>query len=77
MREQPPETDGFTVADHYGAVLAHGIEPDVVLYDPSALPVGELDDVDGWAADIAIEDTPGWPVHDPAKLAAALGDLVG
>lgn len=77
VREQPPETEGFTVADHYSAVVAHGIDPDVVLYDPSALPVGDLDDVDARPADIAVEATDGWPVHDPAKLAAALGDLVG
>jgi uncharacterized cofD-like protein len=73
LRPQVPETQGFDVAAHVGAVLAHGVEPDVVLYDPAALPVGSLDHravAEDLTATAAVE-------HDPAKLAAALRRLLG
>ena len=72
LHPEDPETRGFDVAAHVDALVAHGIEPDVVLCDPSGLVVG----------------TPAVPVvrrplarpsglaHDPALLAAALRDLL-
>jgi uncharacterized cofD-like protein len=73
LRPQVPETSGYDVAGHCEALMAHGIEPDVVLYDPAALAVGVLP-VEGVAADLAVANG---LAHDPAKLAAALAELVG
>jgi uncharacterized cofD-like protein len=69
------ETVGFDVAAHLDALVAHGVEPDVVLHDPARLASG-LADPDGRfvGADLASSTTDG---HDPAKLARALADLVG
>ena len=67
------ETVGFDVAAHVEAIVAHGVEPDVVLYDPSALDEGSSEPR-FVAADLARGDGLG---HDPAKLARALSDLVG
>ena len=69
-RPQAHETDGYDVADHVDALRRHGLSPDVVLYDPTA-----IDGVDGvrgrWCP-------PTWPArravsHDPDLLARALG----
>lgn len=70
---QVPETTGYDVAAHVRALLAHGVEPDVVLCHPGALPRGELgvECVERPVADAA------GTAHDPVKLAAALADLVG
>ena len=65
------ETSGYDVAAHAEAVLAHGVTPDVVLYDPAAIEVGLLP-VPGEAADLT-----GEAGHDPARLARALSSLVG
>jgi uncharacterized cofD-like protein len=65
------ETEGYDVAAHAEAVLAHGVTPDVVLYDPSAMEVGMLP-VRGEAAELT-----GAAGHDPARLARALAGLVG
>jgi uncharacterized cofD-like protein len=69
-----PETDGYDVAAHAEAVIAHGVSPDVVLYDPSAIEVGLLP-VPGLAAELAAR--PGTGTHDPVRLARALAGLVG
>ena len=79
LRPQVPETDGYTLAQHLEALVAHGVVPDVVVHDPRWL---------GSAAEgVAL---PGSPVvveaqvgrddgvaHDPVRLAAVLADLVG
>ena len=70
---QLPETAGFDVADHVEALRAHGVDVDVVLYHPGALPLGRLD-VRGVGRPVA---RPDGLAHDPAKLAVALADLVG
>jgi uncharacterized cofD-like protein len=70
---QQPETSGFDVATHVEALRAHGLDVDVVLYDPGALPLGRLD-VRGGGRPVARSDG---LAHDPAKLAVALADLVG
>jgi uncharacterized cofD-like protein len=67
------ETPGFDVAAHVHALLAHGVDPDVVLYDPATMPLGECDTA-CVAADLARDEGYG---HDPGKLAIALGDLLG
>ncbi|RMH82945.1 MAG: YvcK family protein [Actinomyces sp.] len=70
---QPGETDGYDLVDHIGALVAHGVTPDLVLAD-SAL--------DGSGRDVA-DEMPGMTVvhaamtggtdrHDPVRLAAAL-----
>jgi uncharacterized cofD-like protein len=73
LRPQPAETEGFDVADHVAALVAHGIDVDVVVADttaialgPVAVPVveGPLAKANGLA-------------HEPRRLAAALARLVG
>lgn len=67
------ETDGFDVAAHVEALAAHGIEPDVVLYDPCT-----ISGVDGEHRYVAapLADPDGL-AHDPDRLARALAALVG
>lgn len=73
LRPQLPETAGFDVAAHVGALRAHGLEVDVVLCHPGSLPGGRLD-VECIERPVARADGLG---HDPALLAAALAELVG
>jgi uncharacterized cofD-like protein len=68
-----PGTEGFDVAAHVHAVLAHGVGPDVVLYDPATMALGATE-APAVAADLARGDG---LVHDPARLAGALAGLVG
>lgn len=74
LRQQIPETEGLTLADHVRAVLEHGGRVDAVVYDPS----GELDVDEGALRHLGAEavaapvgSTTG-PGHDPRALAAAL-----
>ena len=68
LRPQIPETESFDVEMHVEALVAHGVEVDVVVCDSHGLPLGnpriELARPNGLA-------------HDPAKLASALEDLLG
>ncbi len=73
LRPQVPETEGFDVAAHVAALRAHGLEVDVVLCHPGALPLGDLN-VPCVERPVARDDR---LAHDPARLAAALADLVG
>jgi uncharacterized cofD-like protein len=73
LREQHPETAGFDVAAHVDALRVHGLDVDVVLYDPGGLPRGNLEGV-SVAASIARADG---LAHDPDRLARALEGLVG
>ncbi len=78
LRPQPPETTGLDAADHLRAVLDHGGRVDTFLTErDGALPVDE-DRIRDWgvrpvAASVA---RPSGLVHDPAKLAQALTDLL-
>jgi uncharacterized cofD-like protein len=72
LRPQHPETDGFGVADHVEALRRHGIEPDVVLFDPASIGPAE-GVVDVVAAPLT---RPPARAHDPALLGAALEHLV-
>ena len=72
---QEPETAGYDAAGHVEALLAHGVEIDVVLCDHTFPPPpdGRLP-VPVVTADVARDDGRG---HDPARLAAALENLLG
>jgi uncharacterized cofD-like protein len=73
LHPQVPETEGYDVADHLRALEAHGIEIDVTLCDTSAgMPLG-------MHADSVVDRPlagPNGRVHDPGRLAEALGDLL-
>jgi len=60
LRPQIPETEGYDVAAHVDALMAHGVEVDHVLAHTEAQPLARDDGL----------------AHDPARLAKALGDLV-
>jgi uncharacterized cofD-like protein len=78
LRPQPPETTGLDAADHLRAVLDHGARVDVFLSERGgALPVDE-DRIRGWAVHPVAGAVAGRSglVHDPAKLASALADLL-
>jgi uncharacterized cofD-like protein len=72
LRPQVPETEGYDVAAHVAALHAHGVEIDVVLCHPGALPRGSVD-VPCVEREVARDDGLG---HDPERLAAALVGLV-
>lgn len=67
------ETAGFDVAAHVEALIAHGVHPDVVLADESALPIGNPP-VPVVTARLRTDDL---PRHDEGQLAKALRDLLG
>lgn len=72
LNPQIPETRGYDVARHVEALERHGLEPDVVLYDPSQM--GGAESVKGAvAADLA---RPSGRAHDPQLLGAALAGLI-
>lgn len=70
LKEQRPETAGYSVADHVDAVLKHGVPIDVVLADPERLALGRLDSLGVPVLLRPLADPVG--LHDPALLAAAL-----
>jgi 2-phospho-L-lactate transferase/gluconeogenesis factor (CofD/UPF0052 family) len=73
LRPQPAETEGFDVADHVAALVAHGVEVDTVVADSAAMALGRLG--------VPVLDCPlakaNGLAHDPARLASALASLVG
>ncbi len=73
LRPQPAETEGFDVADHVAALVAHGVGIDTVVADTTAIALGALD--------VVVVDTPlakaNGLAHEPRRLAAALAGLVG
>lgn len=71
LRADQAEAKGYDVAAHVEALRHHGIEPDVVLADPAALELGDLDVP---AVTAAMATAQG--LHDPARLGAALHGLV-
>jgi len=72
LRPQVPETTGYSVADHLGALERHGIAIDVVLCDPSwGIEVGTSSP----RVQIAQLTAGEQPLHDPAALAAVLSAL--
>ena len=73
LRPEGEETAGYDVAAHVAALAAHGVTPDVVLADPAAIGLGDLE-VTVVTASLAKANG---LAHDPDRLAAALGRLVG
>ena len=73
LREQVPETQGYDVAAHVRALADHGVDVDVVLCHPGALPAGAV----GVRCVERPVARPDRLAHDPEQLAAALADLVG
>ena len=73
LRTQEPETSGYDTTAHVDALVAHGLIVDAVVHDPRGLPLGDLG-VRLVEAEVASDSGRG---HDPARLAAALADLVG
>ena len=67
------ESQGFDVAAHVDALVGHGLEPDLVLYDPSTISATSCKRRT-IAAPLAAE---GGLAHDPERLARALAALVG
>lgn len=73
LRPQLPETEGYGVAEHVAALRRHGIDVDVVLWDPeTGLPLGTPGAV---VVGRPLAGRNGL-VHDPARLADALVDLL-
>lgn len=73
LRPQIPETSGYDVADHVDALVCHGVPIDVVLHDPAGgMATGDL------GVDVVERRLAGanGMVHDPARLAEALSDLL-
>jgi uncharacterized cofD-like protein len=73
LHPQIPETEGYDVGAHLHALAAHGVKVDVVLCDTSVgVPLG--------TAEVPVVDRrlagPNGLVHDPARLADALSDLL-
>jgi uncharacterized cofD-like protein len=79
LRPQLPETAGFEIEEHVGAVLDHGVAIDVVVAhrpDPEGSPGGrwpqEVRGVPVVLASLALPDGSG---HDPQQLASVLATL--
>jgi len=72
LAPQVPETSGFDVSDHVEALLAHGLDVDVVLCDTARLPLGSPRRP--WV-ERALAG-PSGRAHDPGRLAQALQDLL-
>lgn len=73
LRPQLPETEGFSVADHVDALARHGVEVDIVVWDPqTGMQLGRPS---APAVGRAVAEPDG-AVHDPAKLAEVLSDLL-
>jgi uncharacterized cofD-like protein len=73
LRPQIPETEGFDVGAHLAALSLHGVTVDVVVCDSTAgMALGQVDtDV----VDRPLAGANGL-VHDPARLAVVLEDLL-
>ena len=73
LRPQPAETEGFDIADHVAALVAHGVVVDGVVADTTAIALGHLE--------VPVVEGPlakaNGLAHDPVRLAAALARLVG
>jgi 2-phospho-L-lactate transferase/gluconeogenesis factor (CofD/UPF0052 family) len=72
LREQVPETLGRSLADHLEALNAHGVEPDVVVFDPSLGLTRGAVDIEVVEAALSFENR---PMHDPVRLAAVMSTL--
>jgi uncharacterized cofD-like protein len=73
LRPRPPETAGYDVAAHVGALAAHGVHPEVVLTQRGALPLGGPTGRRVLEVDVV---RPHGLAHDPRKLGDLLRSLV-
>jgi len=73
LRPQVPETEGYDIAAHVSALEHHGVQPDMVVCHPGALPVGDVD-VEVVTTPVA---RPNGLAHDAALLGDALAALLG
>jgi uncharacterized cofD-like protein len=73
LRQQLPETHGFSLQDHINALLRHGINPDVVLIDEHSLFATQSCSLDVHISDIS---TANGMAHDVAKLSNAVTDIL-
>ena len=73
LRPQVPETEGYDMAAHVDAFHDHGINPDVVVCHPGALPEGTVD-IEVVTKPVA---RPSGLAHDPVLLGQALAALLG
>ena len=71
LRPQVPETEGIDAAGHLEVVRRHGIEPDVVIFDPDTICGEGLGSI-GVAASLARRSG---LAHEPRALATALASL--
>ncbi len=72
LRPQVSETGGYGVDDHVAALHRHGVEPDVVLYDP-----GTIDGADGVPGAVPARlARPSGLAHDPVLLGEALVEQI-
>jgi uncharacterized cofD-like protein len=73
LRPEGAETAGYDVAAHVAALEAHGVSVDHVVDDTAAIDLGSVA--------VPVTDAPlvrpNGRAHDPARLAAVLGGLVG
>jgi uncharacterized cofD-like protein len=69
LREQVPETQGFTLQDHIDALHRHGVYPDVTLTDNNSPYSSQPCSVEKISADISKSNG---LVHEEEKLARAL-----
>jgi len=72
LRASEASVEGFDVARHVAILREHGIQPDAVVAQTGALPLGELEGVEVVEADI---DRPHGLAHDPALLGEVLATL--
>jgi uncharacterized cofD-like protein len=73
LRPEPHETEDYDAARHLAALQAHGLEVDVVLHDPEAMPLGPLTGVTVVPCRLA---RPDGLAHDPGRLALALSEQI-
>jgi len=72
LADEASETAGYSLGDHIDAVVRHGVAPDVVISDRSAVvPDPWLDRVQAFELTGRDPD-----VHDPQKLGAALASIL-
>jgi uncharacterized cofD-like protein len=73
LRPQVPETEGFDVARHLEALLAHGVRVDTLVCDTTAMALGGVP--------IPVVDVPlarpNGMAHDAGRLGAVLAELAG
>jgi uncharacterized cofD-like protein len=76
LRPQLPETEGLDAVDHLQAVADHGVRVDAFLYQREGELRCDEEAVRALGSEPISADVAIGPLHDPAKLASALRDLL-